>query len=127
MPTSQFVHGTAYQINTLPDDLYDEAIPNRDRWALKSALFWNDCQGWWHEGVADYQRGVVGTQHVARFWMPEPPSPMTREQILAERGMDVCPDCDVARDIGKPHTCSQHSLELVAEQRRLQAIADAKT
>lgn len=127
MPATKFVHGTAYPIDTLPDDLYDKTIPNRDRWAIKNAMFWNDCQGWWIGHVSEERQACDFGRSIARFWSPLPPDPMTREQILTERGMDVCPNCDVARDIGRPHTCGQHSLELVTEQRRLQAIADAKS
>ncbi|MGR4927309.1 hypothetical protein ACIPUD_10930 [Bradyrhizobium sp. CAR08] len=124
---SAFVSGTAYPIETLPDDLYDKAIPNRDRWALKSALFWNDCQGWWHENIADYWLANRFGSHIARFWMPEPAQPMTREQVLSEQGMVVCPDCDVAFDPLVRHTCRHETLELIAAQRRLQAQADGAT
>lgn len=119
-----FEHTQSYPISTLPDDLYDEAIPNRDRWALKSALFWNDCQGWWEESISQYWRNnrFSSAGHMARYWRPMPPDPMTRAEILAERGDVVCMDCDLAIDPTKPHDCkpSEHLIR----QRLLQRAAD---
>ncbi len=121
----KFTFGTAYPIETLPDDLYDKTIPNRDRWAIRGAMFWNDCEGWWQErSIAGYWRSVFGSSHVARFWMPMAPDPMTREQILAERGMVVCPDCDMAIHRERAHDC--RPSDNLVEQRRLQAIVDGK-
>jgi hypothetical protein len=103
----QFAYGTTYPINTLPDDLGDESIPARDKWAIRDAMFWNDCQGWWHEHIADYWRGhMLRGDHVARFWAPQPPDPMTRDEILAERGMGICPRCDIAIDVGAQCSCT---------------------
>jgi hypothetical protein len=100
-----FRPGTSYPIDTLPDDLLDDAVPTHDKWAIRDALFWNDCEGWWHESISQYWLGCRYSGHVARFWQPEPVSPMTREAILAERGLVVCPDCDVAIDPNKAHCC----------------------
>jgi len=119
----QFQFGTSYPIETLPDDLYDDTIPNRDRWAVRDALFWNDCQGWWIGHISDERRRMDFGQSVARFWMPEPPDPMTREQILAERGEVVCPACDWAVAANGPHDC--RPSENLTRQRTLQAKMDA--
>lgn len=122
MNAPSFEHGKSYPIETLPDDLGDETIPNRDRWAIRDALFWNDCQGWWQGHVADEARSVRFGESIARFWSPLPPDPMTREQVLAERGMVVCEACDLAIDQNKPHDC--RPSENLIEQRDLQARAD---
>ena len=90
-----FKPGKSYPIETLPDDLTSDT-PASEMWAIKSALFWNDCQGWWIEYIADYWLGARYNGHVARFWQPVPAAPMSREAILAEQGMKVCPVCDVA-------------------------------
>jgi hypothetical protein len=119
-----FAHGTSYPIETLPDDLHDRTIPNRDRWAIRDALFWNDCQGWSIGHISDVRRSMDFGATSARFWQPLPPDPMTREQILAERGEVVCPDCDWAVDPNKPHDC--RPSENLIEQRRLQREADGK-
>lgn len=100
-----FEVGKSYPIETLPDDLHDETIPNSARWALKDALFWNDCQGWWHESISNYWLANRFGRHIARFWSPEPPDPMTREQILAERGEIICPRCDYAVKPNDGHVC----------------------
>jgi hypothetical protein len=122
---AQFESGTSYPIHTLPDDLYDEAIPHRDRWAIKDALFWNDCQGWWIEGVAEYTRGAdLAGEHAAQFWMPLPPAPMSREAILAERNLTICPTCDLAIDPSAAHDCRPSAI--LVEQRELQARADRR-
>jgi hypothetical protein len=72
-----FEAGKSYLIETLPDDLHDEGVPNKDKWALRGALFRNDCQGWWHQEVADFWlENRYRTQPVARFWSPEPPNPI---------------------------------------------------
>ena len=126
----KFEPGKSYPIETLPDDLYDKTIPNRDRWAIKRALFWNECQGWWQDSISDYWRyhsDRYGGTHMARFWQPEPNDPMTREEILAERGEIVCPRCSYAIKPDRPHTCSESTLALIAEQRALEAKADAAT
>lgn len=94
-PHSEFQFGTSYPIETLPDDLHDN-IPSGEKWAIRNALFWNDCQGWWIDHVCDIRRDLNFGQIIARFWSPLPPDPMTREEILAERGMVVCPYCDHA-------------------------------
>lgn len=104
-PRPRFSPGTSYPIETLPDDLHDETIPNRDRWAIRDAMFWNDCQGWWLAHVSDMAREMNFGKSGARFWQPLPPDPMTREQILTERGLVVCPDCDHAIEPAKPHDC----------------------
>jgi hypothetical protein len=119
----RFEHGKTYPITTLPDDLHHEGIPFRDKWSLRRALFWNSCQGWWHESISDYWRHALYGDHPARFWSPEPPNPMTRDQILAELGEVVCPICDYAV---KPtgHDCRGPSDNL-QEQRELQRIVDA--
>lgn len=116
----QFQPGTSYPIDTLPDDLHDKTIPNSVRWAIRDALFWNDCQGWWTAHVADERRALDFGTSIARFWQPLPPDPMTREQILTERGMVACPACDHAFDRDKPHDC--RPSEDIIEQRRLQAV-----
>lgn len=101
----RFKHGKSYRIETLPDDLYDAAVPPSAKWAIREVLLWNDCQGWWTGGVSEYlSEANVSGVHVARFWSPLPPSPMTRQEILAERGMVVCPACDIAMDRDKPHS-----------------------
>lgn len=118
-----FDPGTSYPIETLPDDLHDDTIPNRDRWAIRDALFWNECQGWWLDHISDVRRRMnFGDGVVARFWQPLPPNPMTREAILAERGMVVCAGCDHAIEPGEPHDC--RPSKNVVKQRRLQAVAD---
>jgi hypothetical protein len=127
MAKSKFVHGTSYPIETLPDDLHDETIPNRDRWALKDALFWNDCQGWWIEHICDVRGSMNrGQAVIARFWSPLPPHPMTRQQVVEERGWTICPGCDCALTPALPHRCKGPSEDLIKE-RRLQATADAKS
>jgi hypothetical protein len=100
-----FEPGTSYPIETLPDDLHDDK-PAGQKWAIRDALFWNDCQGWWLDHISDVRRDMdwLG-KSVARFWQPLPPNPMTREQILTERGMVVCAGCDHAIDPAKPHIC----------------------
>lgn len=122
MPAPKFEPGTSYPIETLPDDLHNKTIPNRDRWAIREALFWNDCQGWWLDSIARERQRIDFGQSSARFWMPRPPDPMTREQILTERGMVVCAGCDYAIELGEPHDC--RPSENLIEQRRLQAEVD---
>lgn len=100
----KFEPGKAYPIDTLPDDLHDDK-PARDIWAIRDALFWNDCQGWWLGHIADERRQLDFGQGVARFWSPLQPDPMTRGEILAERGMVVCNGCDIAVMPGNPHAC----------------------
>ncbi len=107
MSAARFVYGMTYPIESLPDDLSNDAVPASQKWAIRDAMFWNDCQGWWHEHVADYWRGhMLSGGHVARFWAPQPPDPMTREQILAERGMVICAVCDIAIYSERLHTCT---------------------
>jgi len=101
----KFEPGTSYPIDTLPDDLSDESVPAREKWAIRDALFWNDCQGWWIEHVSDTRRQIDFGTNIARFWQPLPPEPMTREEILSERGMIVCEGCDYAIAPGEPHNC----------------------
>lgn len=101
----EFKHGTSYPIDSLPDDLYDETVPATKKWAIRDALFWNDCQGWWMEHISDARRAIDFRESVARFWSPLPPAPMSREEILAERGMVICQDCDHAIDIGSQCGC----------------------
>jgi hypothetical protein len=91
----QFDVGKSYPIETLPDDLHDEK-PATKMWAIRDALFWNDCQGWWMAHIADERRAFNFGESVARFWSPLPPDPMSREEICAERGWEICPDCDYA-------------------------------
>jgi hypothetical protein len=101
-----FKPGTSYPIGTLPDDLHDESIPAGQKWAIRDAMFWNDCQGWWMDHISDVRRKMDWDgASVARFWQPLPPDPMTRKEILAERGMVVCEHCDYAITLGKPHDC----------------------
>jgi hypothetical protein len=116
---TKFEYGNSYPIETLPDDLHEEGMPHRDKWSLKSAMFWNDCQGWWHESISSYWLHNRYSTPIARFWSPEPPAPMTRLEILAERNMAVCEHCDYAITIGEPHNCNGPSENLI-EQRRLQ-------
>lgn len=118
-----FEHGKSYPIATLPDDLHNETIPNRDRWAIRDALFWNDCQGWWMEHVSDMIRTIHYGKVAATHWSPLPPDPMTREQILAQRAMAICPGCDWAIDPAGEHDC-RPSTNLI-EQRLLQRRADS--
>lgn len=106
-----FEHGKSYPIDTLPDDLYADK-PAGDLWAIRDALFWNDCQGWWIESIAEYNRH----NGVARFWQPLPADPMTREEILKERGMFACVHCDRAVTIGQPHSC-QSGANASSEQK----------
>lgn len=104
-----FEAGKSYPIETLPDDLYDDDIANAEKWAIRDVLFWNDCQGWWHEHVADYWRGhSLGEPHLARYWSPEPDSPMTREEICKERGWKICGHCDVAYNEKSQEACVYH-------------------
>jgi hypothetical protein len=101
----QFVPGTSYPIETLPNDLHDDK-PARELWAIRDALFWNDCQGWSIEHISDVRRAMDWREgSIFRFWQPLPVDPMTREEILAERGMVVCPTCDVAIDRDGDHRC----------------------
>ena len=99
-----FVPGTSYPIETLPDDLHAD-IPASQMWAIREALFWNDCQGWWIETICDERRALDFGGSAARFWQPLPKDPMTRIEILAERGMTICPACDHAIDVGSTCTC----------------------
>lgn len=103
---AQFTYGNTYPIATLPDDLFDDK-PAGEKWAIRDVLFWNDCQGWWTESIAEYRRMLFGDDlgH-ARFWSPLPPDPMSREQILAERGMAICSKCNIAVDVGKEFSCT---------------------
>lgn len=104
---AEFVAGKSYPIETLPDDLCDDAVRTSDKWAIRRALFWNQCQGWWQQSVAQYHTDTALSPHghMARFWSPEPPDPMTREEILAERGETVCPSCDWAVPRHGHHSC----------------------
>jgi hypothetical protein len=102
--TMQFEAGTSYPIETLPDDLHDDKAAS-EMWAIRDALFWNDCQGWWLGHISEERQQLNFGQSIARFWQPLPPNPMTREEILAERGMVVCGGCDYAVTVGEPHVC----------------------
>ena len=104
-----FTPDRAYLIETLPDDLYDD-VPAGQRWATKDALFWNDCEGWWIQSISDYWLANNG-DHPARYWRPLPEAPMTRDEILSERGMRVCTTCDWAVKINEPHDCKGSSLK----------------
>lgn len=106
----QFEPGKSYPIDTLPDDLFDDSKLPGEKWAIRNALFWNDCQGWWMESISEYNRDGG----VARFWQPLPRDPVTRAEILAERGEIVCPECDWAVDPTKPHNCRGPSESVVA-------------
>lgn len=121
----KFEHGKSYPIDTLPDDLHSESIPLRDKWAIRDALFWNDCQGWWVEHVSDERRAFDFGTSCARFWSPLPPSPMSRQEILTERNMVVCEHCDYAITIGESHNCKGPSENLI-KQRALQAAVDGR-
>ncbi len=83
MSEHQFIAGKSYPIDTLPDDLYDDISPS-DMWSIRDALFWNDCQGWWHQGIAEYNR-LDRHNKAAIFWSPEPDEPMTLKEIRAMR------------------------------------------
>lgn len=98
-----FEPSKSYPIATLPDDLHDEK-PATKMWAIREALFWNDCQGWWLAKIADERRALNFGESVARFWSPLPADPMSREQICAERGWLICPRCDIAI-VGSSHNC----------------------
>jgi hypothetical protein len=101
-----FEQGKSYPIETLPDDLYSDS-PASEKWAIRDALFWNDCQGWWIEHICDERRALDFGNSVARFWQPLPHDPMTREEILSERGMVICPACDYAIDANdRNHSCN---------------------
>lgn len=102
-----FEPGKAYPIDTLPDDLWDDSVSNAERWSLRTIMLWNDCQGWWTGNAADFVMCRYDAHPIARFWSPCPPSPMTRQEILAERGMTICPTCDVAIDIVGVHKCKR--------------------
>lgn len=82
----KFRPGKAYPISTLPDDLYDDSLESKDKWSLKDALFWNDCQGWWQESISDYHIAVMKNgDGGALFWSPEPDDPMTNEEVIEMR------------------------------------------
>jgi hypothetical protein len=80
-PTAGFEHGKSYPIKTLPNDLHDRTIPNRDRWAIRKALFWNDCQGWWLGGISEERQSYDFGESVARFWSPLPPDPIPADTV----------------------------------------------
>ncbi len=125
---SEFASGTSYPIATLPDDLHDATIPNDQRWALRDALFWNDCQGWWIEHIADVRGDMNRGQCIAKFWQPLPHDPMTRIEILKERGYaGICEDCDHAIARGEAHHCSPSAVAVVRAQRALKARHQATT
>lgn len=108
----KFEPGKSYPISTLPDDLMDESIPASQKWAIRGALFWNDCEGWWHEHIAGYWlRERWKDKQSARFWSPEPEQPMTRKELLDEMGMEACPVCDIAVDKGKQCVCERRKGE----------------
>ena len=117
--SDKFEIGKSYPIDTLPDDISDESIPLKDKWSLRGALFWNDCQGWWHDGISDYLReNRFRDRELARFWSPEPDDPMTREAILSERGMVVCPKCDWAITPSSEHRCLENAQGKTTEMFR---------
>jgi hypothetical protein len=82
---TDFKFGTPYPIDTLPDDIHDANVAPSD-WlgAPRRALFWNDCQGWWHESIGDYWL-LNRFDHMAEFWMPEPPDPVSLEEQRKRR------------------------------------------
>ena len=114
----KFEAGKSYPIETLPDDLHDDK-PAGEMWAIRNALFWNDCQGWWIDHISDVRREMDFGGSIARFWRPLPPDPMTREEILAERGMTVCGGCDYAIAIGEPHKCPPASVAIIQTERNM--------
>jgi hypothetical protein len=109
---AKFEVGKSYPIDTLPDDLYDDEVPTKEKWSLRTVLFWNDCQGWWTDPASEFMRCKYQENPVARFWAPCPEDPMTREAILAERGLVICPKCDVAREPAS-QCCGSRTPELI--------------
>lgn len=109
---AKFEVGKSYPIDTLPDDLLNEAVPPSEKWAIREALFWNDCQGWSLERISKVCRAIRYGESSSRFWSPLPPNPMTRAEICAERGWQICPNCDIAIINPKEtHTCRGQTYE----------------
>lgn len=115
-----FKSGKAYPIETLPDDLLDDSIPSGEKWALRRVMFWNDCQGWWIDHASDFVHCKYQSNPVARYWTPCPSDPMTRSEILAERGLEVCPTCDVAVDIATDCRCGDKGLTRIGRAKAKQ-------
>lgn len=71
---SEFDRGVLHTIDTLPDDMLDDRIHDKDKWAFRRVIFWNEQEDeFWIDSVSTFHRECTGES--ASHWSPLPLSP----------------------------------------------------